>query len=369
MKKSRSAKPRRRLEEVIIPLTEYRKPVPEFQEGARQKGETRVPERVAKSMDIPVPDYSSKYKKVLQVSKKDVIKRPGRRIHHSIHGYEGDYQIDIMFLKYKYSAKYKRINHGYTCILLAVEVPTRFCYAVPMKSKSATEVVDSFKKIHHAVINEGKIMLNITSDEGSEFNNSEWDAVMRELSISQYVKEPGDRFSMGIIDRLCLTLKEWIFDWQTEHDSLSWYDALPEIVEKYNVHQISTLKATPNELREYGTKYEEAQTLTIERDKKANEKRDKFNVGDRVRIRLKPDDIAGKKASKLTKGSERWSNEIYFIDRKEGNSFYLTDVWGNEAPRSFRHYDLLKASDESTDVPNLRRSVQSESRTVRRQRQ
>ena len=325
------------------------------------------------NISIQVPNLSAEYEKRLAQSKRDVLKRPPKRIFHSILGHEGDYQVDIMFMRHKDSAKYKRINKGFTCVLLAVEVPTRFAYAVPMKTKTAKEVIDSFNKIYNAIEENGKFLLNITTDDGTEFKNRAFQALLHERGIGHYVKEPDDRYSLGIIDHLCRTLKEWIADWQMEHESLSWYEALPQVLQKYEGHKIRPLKASPLQLRKYGNHYKSAQKIMRERGEAAKAKCDQFQVGDHVRIRLRPWEQAGelgKCSSKVAKGSERWSHKVYIIRAREANSFSLSDMFGGTPKRTYRHYDLLKVEPSSVDVPGseLRREVAIQSRATRRLR-
>jgi hypothetical protein len=314
-------------------------------------------------------EVSEKYEKSLKQSKAEVTKKPPKRVFHAIRGSEGDYQCDICFMKFSQSAKYKKLNQGFTCLLLCCEVPTRFAFAVAMKDKTPQQVIPAFKKVYNSVIEDGKIFQNLTTDAGSEFNNAEWDQMLDDLKITQYVKEPSDRYSLGIIDRMTRSIKEWVTDWQTENEDLSWYTALPIIIDKYNEHQISTLKASPEELREYGDKYRTAQAKTEERGKPGIAKFKQFAIGDHVRVRLRPEDQPGelgKRGAKTTKGVERWSNKTYRIKSIDNLSFALEDMLGNAAARTYRQHELMKIPDTSTDVPQIFKEVAIQARASRR---
>lgn len=240
---------------------------------------------------------------------------------------------------------------------MAVEIPTRYAYAVKLKTKGANEICEAFQKIYDDITNNNRLILKVESDEGREFTINQFTELLESLDIRHQIKEPGDRYSLGIIDRLCRTLKEWIEAWKIEKESANWSEALPEIIEKYNEHQIQTLHASPKELIKYGKKYENAQKQTAEQDKPALKKFEEFKVGDRVRIRERPYEQKGQIGeksrsikSKLIKGRDRWSTKVWTISNIENLSFYLTDDFGNTPKRSYRHHDLLKVSDESTDV-------------------
>lgn len=310
----------------------------------------------------------------LRESRKELLKKPGKRTFHSIVGFEGDYQADIMFFKYSDSPKYKKLNDGYICILLVVEIPTRYAFAVPMKSKGDKEVVDAFEQIWEEIDQNGYPFLKLTTDKGKEFNNDLWDNKMRELNIKQLVKEPGDRYSLGIIDRLCRTLKTWIEDWQIENEDLSWHKCLKDIVEKYNKHEVSTMKASPNKLREYGKEFEEALQMRQVAGLPAIDKMHGFSIGDHVRIRLRPAEQP-RESSKLakasdstTKGVDRYSNKVYVITDLDRFSFSLNDLEGKPAKRTYRHHELLKVKATSVDVPDIFAKVASEARQARRKK-
>ena len=305
-------------------------------------------------------------------SKKQLLQQPGKRVFHTIVARPGDYQMDIAFMKYSESPKYLKLNEGYSCLLLAVETATRYACASPMKSKEAKEVLDAFNRIAQGVSNEGRPILRLTTDDGKEFNNRIWDQRMDELNVKQYVKEPGDRYSLGVIDRLTRTLKTWIEDWQIEHEDLSWIKALPEIVRKYNAHQISTIGFSPDELKRSERATRTVMQRSMQRGYPARDRFTKIEVGDTVRIRLKPSDQPransrlAKPSDKMAKGVQRWSNKVYRVDKMEGWSFYLTDKDGKPAERTYRHHDLLVVPKESEDVKDIFSDVAHQARKERR---
>lgn len=304
----------------------------------------------------------------MEESRKQVARKPpAKRVFHPIIGKRGDYQIDIMFLKYSDSVQYKRINDNNTCILLMVEVPTRYAYCTPMKSKEKHNVIDAFNESVNTIHEDQQEIKRITSDDGREFNNKEWDSMIAESGIQQFVKEPGDRYSLGIVDRLCRTLKEWIEEWQILNENLSWVDALPEILERYNAHQIRTLKASPARLRMNQELLDETRYNIEDQYEKAIEKFREFKIGDLVRVRYKPSDKPGAKASDyVAKGTDRWSYKVFRITGTDKLSFALTDSDGNEQKRMYRHHELMKVPEGSLDVPDIFKNVSAQARIARK---
>ena len=134
-------------------------------------------------------------------SKKQLLQQPGKRVFHTIIVRPGDYQMDIAFIKYSESPKYLKLNEGYSCLLLAVKITTWYACASPIKSKKAKEVLDAFNRIAQGVSNEGRPILRLTTNDEKEFNNRIWDQKMDKLNVKQYVKELGNHYSLGMIDR------------------------------------------------------------------------------------------------------------------------------------------------------------------------
>lgn len=323
-------------------------------------------------------------------SKYDLVKKPSRRVFSSIRGTEGSYQCDIAFVQYSESPKMRKINGGKTCFLVVVEIPTRYAYVVPLAGKGQEEVSDAFAKVYMDVVDHGSLFLQLTHDDGSEFDNVAWNRTIKELPksmllppIQEFVKEPGDRYSLGTIDSLTRTLKRFIEDYLIEHETLDWVSAMPEILKKYNEHQIAIetsdkkgrkhlgIRASPKKLREYGSEFEKAQQCDEDRGRKGKQLFDKFKVGDKVRIRLRPGDQprANSRLAKpgdLAKGCDRWSNKVYQIVAIEGYSFELNDSQGQAPARTYRAHELLKVGDNSADVPDIFEKVASEARREKR---
>jgi hypothetical protein len=207
----------------------------------------------------------------------------------------------------------------------------------------------------------------VTTDDGPEFTNQHWQQLLRERGIRQFIKEPGDRFSLGVIDRVTRTIKTWLEDWQIQYESLSWVTALPEVMHRYNSHVIRTLGASPQQLRDQPALLANVHTQGVRRGEQAAARYEQFQVGDTVRIRLEPQQQPRARAHKgIAKGVQRWSNAVYRIVSSSGFSFELQDTAGRPALRTYRQHELMKVPDSSVDVPDLFAGVAREARRARR---
>lgn len=303
---------------------------------------------------------------------KQITSKPPRRAFASITSELGDYQGDIAFMRFSESAKYRAKNDGMTCILIVIETASRYAYAVPMQNKEAHTVVKTFSAIYMQVRNQWRYINRLTTDDGHEFNNREWDALMRDCLIKQYVKEPGDRFSLGIIDRFTRTFKTMIEDLQIREQSLNWTSYIPQVLAQYNARFNSNIGASPILVRESVQMQDAANAHDESRGVAGVRLFERFKVGSYVRIRLRPSEQPRESSSlahpsdRISKGIERWSFKVYQIQKIDGFSFELVDSTGNKLKRDYRAHELLLVPSGSRDAPDVFASVASQARKARR---
>ena len=122
---------------------------------------------------------------------------------------------------------------------------------------------------------------------------------------------------------------------------------MPEVLTKYNEHQISTKHASPEELRKDEEMLQIASMEDFNRGQRAINKMAEFSIGDKVRVREKPADRprdrakGSKPSDKIAKGSERWSNKVYSITGIDKYSFELVDSDGKATRRTYRQHELM----------------------------
>jgi hypothetical protein len=144
-------------------------------------------------------------------------------------------------------SNYSRDNKGFKWILLVIDVFTRQCFAEPMKNKEKESSLSAFKKI---IEDNGKPEKLIT-DNGSEFTNREFQKLLAESKIFHETNEPHYHQTLGLIDRLCRTIKEKIFKFFTDKNETNWLDHLQSIISAYNQTPHEALKdLTPQEASE-----------------------------------------------------------------------------------------------------------------------
>ncbi|KAE9522020.1 hypothetical protein AGLY_017582 [Aphis glycines] len=174
----------------------------------------------------------------------------------------------------------------------AADCFTKFAWAIALKSKTAKEVSNTMSKI---LFKRSPKLLQV--DNGKEFYNSTFDALMEKHNILKY--STYSTMKACIIERINRTLKEKMFREFTARGSHEWISILPSLINEYNNSKHRTIGMTPEQA-------DTNQTSVVIKQRKIINGKIKFNVGDNVRISTYK--------CVLTKGYlPSWSTEIFKI--------------------------------------------------------
>ncbi|KAM0733642.1 putative transposon-derived protein F54H12.3 [Formica fusca] len=134
---------------------------------------------------------------------------PRRRV--AMRGYDDLWQADVVEMR-----PYARRNKGHNYILTVIDALSKYAWAVPLKSKSASDVARALSKI---VRDSKRCPKNVQTDKGKEFYNVE----------------------ASIVERFNRTLKNSMWKYFTLNGTYKWIDALPRLVEEYNARKHRTI--------------------------------------------------------------------------------------------------------------------------------
>mgnify|MGYP001597207249 FL=1 len=229
-------------------------------------------------------------------------------------------------------------NKGYTYILTCIYIFSRWADAKPLKTKTASEVLEAFKEI---ILDRGEMPKKLWVDQGSEFLNKEMERFCKKNDIEIY-----HTFGEGksvVVERFNRTLKTIMWKELTARNSHEWVAIVPELLHAYNNRKHSTLKMTPNEATKHPKETQEVWDRVLDKQPIVTGQT-KFNVGDWVRIsRIK---------GKFEKGyDQNWSQEIFKVigvTRKYPPSYKLADYNGEKIKGSFYDQELQKTVLPST---------------------
>ena len=132
------------------------------------------------------------------------------------------WQMDLMEM-----IPYAEINKGYKYILTCIDVFSRVAQALPVKSKSALDMV----KVINSMLNSVSPR-HIQTDQGKEFYNKPVQDLLKSRRIKHY--SVYSQFKCALVERFNRTLREKYNRYFTHSGKKIWYDVLPDIINTYN---------------------------------------------------------------------------------------------------------------------------------------
>ena len=162
-----------------------------------------------------------------------------------------------------------KYNKGIKYLLCSIDLLSKYAWVVPLKGKKGTNIVNAFQKI---ILQERKPN-EIWVDQGSEFYNNSFKDFFKINNTEMY-----SAYNEGksvVAERFIRMLKNKIFKHMTVISKNVYFDALDDIVNKYNntVHRTIEMKpidVTSNSYAEY--------------NEDSNKRDPTFKVGEQVRI-------------------------------------------------------------------------------------
>lgn len=265
------------------------------------------------------------------MSKREIayeLHKPARRNYTrrrvNIYGKNDLWQADLIEM-----LPYSKQNKGFKYILCVIDCYTKYAWSIPLKSKTADEVSNAMSKI---LINRSPKLLQI--DNGKEFYNSTFDALMAKYNVKKYSTYSTTKAC--IVERFNRTLKEKMFREFTARGSNNWVSILTMLMHQYNNSKHRTIGTTP-------TIADKNPELVKLKQRKISNQNLKFNTDDTVRISTQK--------GTFEKGYlPNWSSELFKITKINKTSpptYELHDYTGKPIAGCFYSEEISK-----TNYPN-----------------
>ena len=100
------------------------------------------------------------------------------------------------------SGQYLKYNRGYRYLLTVVDVFSKHAWVQPVKNKTGKAVTEAMAKI----LKGGRKPINLQTDDGKEFYNKTFQALMKQKGIHHF-STSGDT-KASVVERFNRTLKE-----------------------------------------------------------------------------------------------------------------------------------------------------------------
>ena len=222
--------------------------------------------------------------------------------------------------------KFSKDNKGYKYLLTAIDCFSKKGWAVPVKDKSGPLVAKAMESI---LPNNVK---NLQTDEGLEFFNKWFAALMKQRNINHY--HTYSHMKASICERFNRTLKTWMWREFSVQGNYKWLDLLPKLLHKYNnkVHRSIGMKPNQVNVRNKDIVYDRLMNKYIKTTTP------KYKVGDVVRI--------SKYKHVFSKGyNPSWTGELFTIERVNDTkpvTYILKDERGEVIKGGFYEQEIQK---------------------------
>ena len=243
---------------------------------------------------------------------------------------------------------YAKTNKGYRYILMIIDVFSKYGWAIPLKRKTGSEMVEAFTQLWDSGEKPPKFLW---TDKGREFDNVQMKALLKKRNVHLYWTENEEKSS--IVERWNRTIKQWMWKYFTKHRTGVYIDILPQLIEKYNNTYHRSIKCTPSDARKPSNHQHVFNALyggTKKYDEKLR-KLPKFHVGDQVRIT--------KKKKHFEKGyTSNWTEEVFIVTEVQDTypyTYKLKDTRGEEVIGTFYEAELELAKQTAFRIEKVLR--------------
>lgn len=221
-------------------------------------------------------------------------------------------------------------NKHYKYILTVIDLFSKYAYAVPLKSKSAPEIVNAFQRLFKT---SGRRPGKLWTDAGTEFTNNSFQSFLKQNNIELY--QVYNEGKACVIERFNRTLGEMIQKHLTSTNSSKYINVLQQLIDEYNGRYHTSIKMTPYEASDPQNTEEVRENLY---GHDIIDTTQKFKVGDRVRIyRYKKLFEKGYKPN--------WTKEIFVVTevvKTNPITYKIKDLNDEDILGSFYRQELLK---------------------------
>jgi hypothetical protein len=218
----------------------------------------------------------------------------------------------------------KKDNNGYTFLLCAIDVLSKYAWVVPIHQKTGKEMIQALQHI----FKDGRRPVRIQSDQGKEFTKRELRQAFKSI---HFFTTRNAETKASIVERFQRTLKARMWRYFTKHKTRRYLDVLPYLVYSYNHTYHRSIRRAPaqvnatNILKVWKTLYGKPWKLETSA----------LKVSDCVRI--------SKAKRTFKKGyPPNWTTELFTISRKVPgrNAYCIVDDHGEELEGTFYAKEL-----------------------------
>jgi transposase InsO family protein len=170
-------------------------------------------------------------------------------------------------------------NNQYRYILTAIDVFSKYAWAVPLKNKFGSSIRRGLMKIF-----KDRTPLNLQTDKGTEFTNKGVQDLLKRNGI-HYFTSHNSYIKCAVVERFNRTLKARMFRYFTKIGKRRYIEVLPKLIDAYNNSVHRSIKMRPVDVGEHNERevFFNLYGVRSRRDLLKPLNKPKLKVGDQVR--------------------------------------------------------------------------------------
>ena len=228
-----------------------------------------------------------------------------------------------------------KCNKGIRYLLCAIDLFSKYAFVVSLKDSKGTTIANAFQKILN---NSKRKPKKMWVDQGSEFYNTYFKKWLKDNNIEMYLTH--NEGNSAVAERFITTLKNKIYKHMTANLKNVYFDALDDIVDRYNNTYHKTIKMKPIDVK---------RGSFAEYNEKSNHKNPKFEVGDHVR--------KSKYKNIFARGyTPNWFEEDFVISKIKNTvvwTYVISDLNSEEVAGSFYEKELQKINQKEFRIEKV----------------
>ena len=303
----------------------------------------------------------SKYKirKWLQRQEPYSLQRPVRRSFKRnrimVTGIDDQWSADLMDM-----VKFSKSNHGYTFVLVVIDVFSKYLWLRPLTDKKGQTVSEALGDI----LQEGRQPRRLRTDRGQEFKAKTVQTLLKKWYITHLLTN--NETKAAVAERVLKTIKTRLYRYFTHKQSYEYVDHLQKFAASYNQTYHRTIGMAPSkvdknkEIDIWWRMYWPNTTQSIMKARVSF----RFKVGDRVRLSHLRNIFS-------REYDEKWTGEIFTISeryRRGGLPIYrVNDYDGDEIQGTFYQSELQAIDIREDDTWKVETTMKTRGRGLNKE--
>jgi len=260
-------------------------------------------------------------------------------------GLNTDWQADLTMFN-----ALKDYNDGYRYILVCVDVLSRMIYAEPVLQKTPAHMQPAFNAIFERA---GVVPWKIFTDRGTEFESREMRKYFAKKDILKFAAYTNKVQKAAVAERANRTIKDRLYKYFSEKNTLRWLDVLQKIVDAINYSVCRSTNLRPVDVTEENAPALRRGLYGRNARRYAPDKGARSSEGDAVRII--------KKKALFKKGLAPYSDVIYTVgkvlNRRRPVVYRVKDAFDNYLQGYFYEKELVPTAPFNETTTRIRRVI------------